>query len=260
MTTLLDTLIHAARLGGAVVMRHYEAGVEAHEKSDGSPVTLADTQAEAAILAQLALDHPGVPTVGEETGASPGAGSGTFFLIDPLDGTREFIGRNGEFTVNIALIEHGEPVAGVVLAPAMGRLFAGARGAGAFEIMADGSRRPLRVRASPPAPVVLGSRSHATPETRLWLERFPGHGAEPCGSSVKFGRLAAGEADLYPRLGPTMEWDTAAGDAVLRAAGGLTVTLEGEPLRYGRAGGDWRNPHFIAYGDPALAARCRSAA
>jgi 3'(2'), 5'-bisphosphate nucleotidase len=259
MTTLLDTLVHAARLGGEVVMRHYAAGVEARAKSDGSPVTLADTEAEAAILASLRRDQPDVPTVGEETGASPGANGERFFLIDPLDGTREFISRNGEFTVNIALIENGEPVAGVVLAPAMGRLFAGSRETGAFEITPDGSRRPLRVRAAPPCPVVLGSRSHATAETTLWLERFPGHGAEPCGSSVKFGRIAAGEADLYPRLGPTMEWDTAAGDAVLRAAGGLTATLDGEALRYGQGGGDWRNPHFIAYGDPALAGRCRGA-
>ncbi len=239
-------------------MEHYRPDVVVSHKGDGSPVTLADAEAEAIILAGLARIAPDIPVVAEEEAAAgrvPGACE-RFFLVDPLDGTREFITGNGEFTVNIALVEHGVPVMGVVFAPALGRLFAGCP-AGAWSRDAGEERRAMRVRAMPPALTVVGSRSHGSPETDAFLRDLPVAGFAACGSSLKFCLLAAGEADFYPRFGRTMEWDTAAGDAILRAAGGLVTTCDGRPLAYGKreqAGdADFANPHFLAFGDPALA-------
>lgn len=264
MSPLLDAMLRAAIDAGAVVMRHYEAGTDVSHKGDGSPVTAADTQAEAVILAALARFAPDIPVVAEEQAAAGivPQGAPRFFLVDPLDGTREFVSRNGDFTVNIALIEDGVPVAGVVFAPSEGRLFAG-EGRSAFETVVRageiGTLHPLRVRPSPEAVTAVCSRSHGTQATWDWLARLDVADSVCRGSSLKFCLLAAGEADIYPRLGRTMEWDTAAGDAVLRAAGGLVTTLDGAPLSYDKRDQghdeDFANPHFIAYGDLALVER-----
>lgn len=236
-------------------MELYETEFAVTVKADSSPVTEADKAAEAVILAGLAELAPGIPTVAEEAlaaGAVPQTGS-RFFLVDPLDGTKEFIRRNGEFTVNIALIENGAPRLGIVYAPALRRLYAGAVGEGAF--FAGATRegiapfQPIAVRPAPADLCVLASRSHANPETAAFLDRIPVGEARTAGSSLKFCLIAEGVADLYPRLGPTMEWDTAAGDAVLRAAGGHVTTFDGAPMTYGHAGRGFRNPWFIAAGD-----------
>ena len=246
---LLEALVPIVRAAGAVVMDLYRTDFAVRGKDDASPVTEADERAEALIVPALETLLPGVPVVAEEAvaaGRLPAFGR-RFWLVDPLDGTKEFIGRNGEFTVNIALVEDGEPVLGTVFAPAIERLFLGATGVGAF-VEQDGHRRPIRCRAVAPAGLtVVASRSHGDAAA---LDAFLGGrrvaALTNAGSSLKLCLVAAGEADLYPRLGRTMEWDIAAGHAVLAAAGGRVLTLAGEPLRYGKSGLD--NPHFVASG------------
>ncbi|HLY49619.1 MAG TPA: 3'(2'),5'-bisphosphate nucleotidase CysQ [Solirubrobacteraceae bacterium] len=244
----LDEIIAIARLAGDEVLDIYSGEHAAESKDDGSPVTAADHRAQAVICTELERLAPDIPIVAEEAGqARPDHTPETFWLVDPLDGTKEFLSRNGEFTINIGLIEGSAPVMGVVLAPALGRLFAGARGSGALTEDTEG-RRSIQARRVPPGgATVVSSRSHGDEDA---LARCLGDrevAASICaGSSLKFCLVAAGEADLYPRLGRTMEWDTAAGDAILRAAGGMVSDLEGEPLRYGKPG--YENPHFIARG------------
>jgi 3'(2'), 5'-bisphosphate nucleotidase len=244
----LETLVRIAQTAGEVVMRHYRAGCEARMKSDRSPVTDADEEAEKLILAELAKAFPGVPVVAEEQAAAgriSQVGS-RFFLVDPVDGTKEFVKQGGEFTVNIGEIIDHEPVSGVVLAPAIGRLFVGAAGEGAFEL-SKGTLRDISCRA--PAPdglVAVSSRSHPDAKTDELLKSMPIKGHTNAGSSLKFCLVAAGEADIYPRAGTTMEWDTAAGHAVLRAAGGTVTNWDGTPFRYGKP--DFRNGPFIARG------------
>jgi len=244
----LKTLVRIARAAGMVVMRHYEAGCDTRIKSDRSPVTDADEEAEKLILAELAAAYPGVPVVAEEEAAAGRiAKTGThFFLVDPVDGTKEFIKRGGEFTVNIGEVRDGQPVSGVVLAPAIGRLFVGAVGEGAFEL-SDENVRAIMVRA-PAADglVAISSRSHPDAKTDELLKTLPIKGHTNAGSSLKFCLVAAGEADIYPRAGETMEWDTAAGHAVLRAAGGTVTNWDGTPFRYGKP--NFRNGPFIARG------------
>lgn len=263
---LLRSLVAVALAGGREVAAVYATDFAVERKPDHSPVSEADRRAEAAILPLLAQAFPDVPVIAEEAaseGRLPDFGR-RLFLVDPLDGTREFVGRNGEFTVNIGLVEDGRPVAGVVLAPALGRIYAGAGGeAWSGRVAADGGGafdwRRIAVRHSPDAPVALASRSHGTPETEAALTRAGAGERRSIGSSLKFCLLAEAEADFYPRYGPTMEWDTAAGDAVLRAAGGTVVTLDGAPLRYGKrdvAGmRPFENPFFLAAGDAAVLAR-----
>jgi len=244
----LQTLVRIVRAAGEVVMRHYEAGGDARMKSDRSPVTDADEEAERLILAELASSFPGVPVVAEEEAAAgriSQVGS-RFFLVDPVDGTKEFVKRGGEFTVNIGEIVDGQPVSGVVLAPAIGRLFVGAVGEGAFEL-SGGAIRDIACRA-PAADglVAVSSRSHPDAQTDELLKTLPIKGHTNAGSSLKFCLVAAGEADIYPRAGTTMEWDTAAGHAVLRAAGGKVTNWDGTPFVYGKP--DFRNGPFIARG------------
>jgi len=179
-----------------------------------------------------------------------------FALVDPLDGTKEFINRNGEFTVNIAIIEHGRPVMGVVYAPALDRLFVAEAHNSAWQGSAapggavPTGRTPLRIRKAPNEGLTaVASKSHRTPETDTFLEKFRIAGLTGAGSSLKFCLIAAGEADLYPRMGRTMEWDTAAGQAVAEAAGARVLTEEGAPLLYGKRERGYDNPHFIVYGD-----------
>jgi 3'(2'), 5'-bisphosphate nucleotidase len=247
---LLESLRPLIREAGQVIMDIYATDFDVTRKGDESPVTIADQKAEAVILAGLAQLAPGIPVVAEEAvaaGQIPEVGE-YFFLVDPLDGTKEFISRNGEFTVNIALIQNGRPLLGLVYAPAIGRLFGGVVGQGAWLEDAAG-QRAIACRAVPAEGLtVVASRSHGD-ETAL--DAFLGGrkvaSRTNAGSSLKLCLVAAGEADLYPRLGRTMEWDIASGDAVLRAAGGrVTVVATGQDLAYGKPGFD--NPHFAAAG------------
>ncbi|MBC7992913.1 MAG: 3'(2'),5'-bisphosphate nucleotidase CysQ [Rhizobacter sp.] len=243
----LEVIAHIARDAGQVIMAIYQTDFSSRGKEDASPVTEADERAEEVITAALRLLTPDIPIVAEEAvsaGHIPQVGD-RFWLVDPLDGTKEFINRNGEFTVNIALIEHGKPTLGVVLAPALSRLFAGQAGKGAYLEDAQG-RRPIRCRPVPAVGLtVVASRSHGDAAA---LDQFLAGrqvaALANAGSSLKLCLVAAGEADLYPRLGRTMEWDIAAGHAVLAAAGGKVETLAGVDLSYGKPGFD--NPHFVA--------------
>jgi 3'(2'), 5'-bisphosphate nucleotidase len=244
-----------ARAAGVEVISVYARDCTARTKSDGSPVTEADHRAQEVICRGLAGLDPDLPIIAEEDGrltSEDVGGSKRFWLVDPLDGTKEFLDRNGEFTINIALIEAEKPVLGVVFAPALGRLFASDLQSGAVVEDSDG-RRALSARKTPAdGATVVFSRSHGDPEAVSRCLAGRTIAASICaGSSLKFCLVAAGEADLYPRLGRTMEWDTAAGDAVLRAAGGTVTDLDGRPLTYGKPG--FENPHFIAQGrEPAL--------
>jgi len=237
---------------GAAIMRIYERGAEVKTKEDASPVTDADLESSRIILERLTGAAPDIAVVCEETheGGDPPSAE-TFILVDPLDGTKEFISKNGEFTVNIALIHAGRPVAGVVYAPAIGRLFYGFSDDGgkgeAKQEHASGAATPIHVnKPAEDGLVVVASRSHRDAKTDEYLEKMKVKSFKSAGSSLKFCLVATGEADLYPRLGRTMEWDTAAGHAVLAAAGGSVTRLDGTPLAYGKKGLD--NPHFVAKG------------
>jgi len=248
---LLENVVLLVRQAGEVVMAVYATDFAVRGKADESPVTAADERAEALIVPALEALLPGVPVVAEEAvanGRAPNVGR-RFWLVDPLDGTKEFIGRNGEFTVNVALVEDAIPVLGAVLAPALGRVFAGALGLGAFVEGADG-RRAIACRPVPHEGLtVLASRSHGDAAALdAFLAGRKVASLASAGSSLKLCLVAAGEADLYPRFGRTMEWDIAAGHAVLLAAGGEVYRLDGGPLRYGKAG--FENPHFYAAGRP----------
>jgi 3'(2'), 5'-bisphosphate nucleotidase len=252
LAELLPELVALADRAGAVIMEHYRGEVRVRQKADASPVTAADEAGEAVILAGLAELTPGIPVVAEEkvaAGHVPELGERPFWLVDPLDGTKEFISRNGEFTVNIGLIKAAAPILGVVLAPAIGRAWWGAVGLGATARDAEGATRAITVRDAPAAgPTAVASRSHADAETEAFLDQIGAVERISAGSSLKFCLVAEGRADVYPRFGPTMEWDTAAGHAVLNAAGGSVVTREGQPFSYRKPG--FRNPGFIGRGHP----------
>jgi 3'(2'), 5'-bisphosphate nucleotidase len=247
---LLPEIVALADRAGAVILEHYHGDVAVHAKADASPVTAADEAAEAVILARLAELSPEIPVVAEEMVASghvPDLDDGPFWLVDPLDGTKEFLSRNGEFTVNIALIEGREPVLGVVLAPARARAWWGARGRGAVARDADGRSRAISVRKAPAGgPVAIASRSHRDAETQAFLDQAGVAECISAGSSLKFCLVAEGKADFYPRFGRTMEWDVAAGHAVLSAAGGRVTMRDGAPFTYRKPG--FENPAFIARG------------
>jgi 3'(2'), 5'-bisphosphate nucleotidase len=254
-----DALGLIAVAAGRAVLDRYEEGCGCSWKKDGSPVTHADVESEAIVSEGLANIYPDVPVVAEEAAAAgfvPQCGA-TFLLVDPLDGTREFLDRNGEFTVNIALIEHGAPVCGAVYAPALGLLWLGDVSEGIAESMVvapaapalpgERQRHRLACRATPDGGMVaLVSRSHLDPASEAFLGTLPVAERRVAGSSLKFCRIAAGEGDVYPRFAPTMEWDTAAGQAVLVAAGGAVTTPEGVAFRYGKP--DFRNGPFVAWG------------
>jgi 3'(2'), 5'-bisphosphate nucleotidase len=247
---LLPEIVALADRAGAVILEHYHGDVAVRAKADASPVTVADEAAEAVILARLAELTPGIPVVAEETVASghvPDLDDGPFWLVDPLDGTKEFLSRNGEFTVNVALIEGRAPILGVVLAPARARAWWGARGKGASTRDPEGGTRAIAVRRAPADRLVaIASRSHRDAETQAFLDRAGVAECISAGSSLKFCLVAEGQADLYPRFGRTMEWDVAAGHAVLAAAGGTVTTRDGEPFLYRKPG--FENPAFIARG------------
>lgn len=252
-----------ALAAGPVVMDEYARGSEARTKADRSPVTLADERAEEVILGVLRARASAIPIVAEEAVARGelAAIGRSFILVDPVDGTREFISRNGEFTINIALVRDGGPVAGAVYAPALARLWWGGERAWVCDAAVGAPLpeetlwRPIRTRRAPAADLVaLASRSHGDAATEAFLARLPVGERRSAGSSLKFCALAEGVADVYPRFAPTMEWDTAAGDSVLRAAGGVVLAVEGGPLLYGKKAAGLRNGGFVAWGDPARAA------
>lgn len=258
---IAEALAEIALAAGPVIMEIYLEDREARAKSDGSPVTEADERAEAIIHQKLRALAEDVHIVAEEACAA-GAEirvAREFFLVDPLDGTREFLKRNGEFTVNVALVRGGAPIAGAVYAPAQNRLWAGGETAWTCEaplgapLASPEHRRPLRTRKAPDNLTALASRSHRDPETEAFLLRMPVGEVTSAGSSLKFCVVAEGKADVYPRFGPTMEWDTAAGDAVLRAAGGVVLRMDGALFDYGKTQVGLKNGAFIAWGDPEAA-------
>lgn len=249
---LLAVLRMIAERAGKIVLRHYvDAETKARTKADASPVTDADEETEAFLIEALEAMTPTIPIVAEERAAAEGlpaeAGS-RFWLVDPLDGTKEFLSRNGEFTVNVALIDGGRPIAGVVHAPAMAMTWAGAGPGSATFSETDQPPMGIATREIPAeGAAVVASRRHGDDaEMDEFLRNYRIAQKVHAGSSIKFCLLANGRADLYPRFGRTMEWDTAAGHAVLLAAGGRVETLEGRALTYGKPGFD--NPYFIAYG------------
>jgi 3'(2'), 5'-bisphosphate nucleotidase len=256
---IIQVMEQLALQAGRRIMDFFRDGTVVETKPDASPVTEADRDAEAIILDGLRSAFPDIPVVAEEemsAGDSPGDIGDIFFLVDPLDGTREFVDHHDDFTVNIALVREGEPTVGVVYAPARGLLYSGRPGL-AEEVLVSAefepsARRPISVRSGDKCRTVLASRSHRTPETDAYIAEYGDVELVSVGSSLKFCMLASGKADLYPRLGRTMQWDTAAGDAVLRAAGGRVLTLDGKPFRYGRgtseADSPYANPYFIAEG------------
>jgi len=245
---LIATLEMIADRAGRAILELYGGSAGVRLKADSTPVTEADLAADRVIAAGLAEHFPDIPVISEEsvgTALAPPEGAHRFFLVDPLDGTREFLGRTGEFTVNIALVENGRPIAGVVNAPALDESYAGAGGV-AWHVGQGHRQGPLRARAVTGAPVILASRFHRDAKTDAFIAAEPGAIVITAGSALKFGVLARGGADLYPRYGRTMEWDTAAGHAVLAAAGGSVRTLDGPELGYGKSG--FANPGFIARG------------
>jgi 3'(2'),5'-bisphosphate nucleotidase len=259
---IAEIFAQLALTAAVAVMRVYDTDSHARNKPDHSPVCDADEYAEAIILEGLAKQLPQLPVLAEEAvahGHKPLCG-GTFILVDPVDGTREFLNHNGEFTINIGLILGSVPCAGVVYAPALNRLWMSGEKAFSVTISPGMQLPPMEARTEihvrrPPETgwTALASRSHADPATDAFLATLPITERRSAGSSLKFCALAEGEADIYPRFGNTMEWDTAAGDAILRAAGGVVLSDAGSPLRYGKADAQFTNGPFIAWGDPAIA-------
>ncbi len=251
LLALARALIPIVRAAGEIELHYFRAGAEVIDKYDGSPVTLADQEAEKLIAAKLRDLCPDIPMVGEESvaaGCIPDITGGEFWLVDPLDGTRDFITGGGDFTVNIALLRDFIPVMGIIYAPVADELYFGAEES-SFMCLRDKPEKKISVRPAPSAGLtVVASKRHGDPER---LNDFLRHKKVAQvinrSSSLKFCVIAAGQADLYPRLGPTSEWDTAAGEAILRAAGGLVTTLDGQPLPYGKLSRKFLNPEFLAF-------------
>jgi 3'(2'), 5'-bisphosphate nucleotidase len=250
VAALTDLVADAA----AAILAIAPASLDTRLKADESPVTAADEAADAVIARGLAALLPGVPVVSEESRERPSALGEMFLLVDPLDGTKEFVAGVGEYTVNVAIIAAGEPIAGFVAAPALGLIYRGVVGRGAERLRLDRTAAPAAIRCRP-APagglVAAASRSHFTAATAAFLDRVGVTSRVSCGSSLKFCRLAEGAIDVYPRLSEISEWDIAAGHALVAAAGGLVTTPTGGPLRYGQAARGFTVPAFIAWADPA---------
>ncbi|MGM0915789.1 MAG: 3'(2'),5'-bisphosphate nucleotidase CysQ [Pseudomonadota bacterium] len=252
-STLLNDVHTIALKAGDAIMAVYARDFSIEEKEDKSPLTEADKAAHEVIVAGLNALPEGIPVLSEEDEAGFGGAdaNGHYWLVDPLDGTKEFIKRNGEFTVNIALIENGKPVLGVVVAPALEVSYLAAQGVGAFKVDAQGKRTPIQVVGKPAEGAtwrVVGSRSHPSPDLAEWLEKLGSHDMVPMGSSLKLCLVAEGKADVYPRLGPTCLWDTGAAHAVVEQAGGRVETLEGEALSYATPS-EKLNPYFVVWGE-----------
>lgn len=254
---LIEDLLPVILEAGRAVMEVFESDFSVYEKSDASPVTDADQRGEDIITAALNRLTPDIPVIGEEAkdaGTTPDISGGAFWLVDPLDGTKEFIKRGDDFTVNIGLIEDGRPTLGLVLAPARKRIWAGSVDSGAFAADTDmatlSDRSAIRTRPAPDTLTIVASKSHRSQVLEDWLQHYPGAENISIGSSLKIVLIAEGSADLYPRLGPTCEWDTAAAHAVLRAAGGEAIVADGGPLTYGKDLTTYLNPFFLAKADP----------
>ena len=254
LPALGKALLPIVERAGAAIMAVYDAGFTVQHKEDNSPLTLADLESQRVIMDALAHLTPDIPILSEESAQAPWAERQTWrelWVVDPLDGTREFVKRNGEFTVNIALVVDHEPVLGVVSAPAQGLVYWGAARVGAFSYHTGGQQLPIHV-APPQHPLrVVGSRSHASPETAGYLATVGPHVMTGIGSSLKFCLVAEGRAELYPRFGPTSEWDTAAGQALLEAAGGHVTRLDGHRLRY-NCRDSVVNGDFLAFSHPSV--------
>ena len=243
---------------GVAVMEVYATDFTSRTKADSSPVSDADERAEEIIVKRLNAALPGIGVLAEETAAREGVGAArasTFLLVDPVDGTKEFLKRNGQFTVNIALVEAGRPIAGCVYAPARKDIYFGGAtawtiaGFSAGETLRPADGQALHTRTYPAAGLTaVTSSSHLDPETKAFLEKRRIAGTTAVGSSLKFCLIAAGQADLYPRWGPTMEWDTGAGHAVLQAAGGCVTRPDGSPFLYGKSAAGYLNGPFVAWG------------
>jgi 3'(2'), 5'-bisphosphate nucleotidase len=262
---LAERLLPAVLRAGAVIMQHRSEGLAVESKPDASPVTAADRDAEEIIVDALARIAPGVPIIAEETvsGGQPALAGPEFFLVDPLDGTREFVRGGGDFTVNIGLVRERRPRFGLIYAPASAQLFvtlgdrraaecrvepgSGVERLAALSLKEIATREPDLKRIT-----AVASRSHLSAETRRFLQRHAISDYVTIGSSLKFCLIARGEADIYPRFGPTCEWDTAAGHAILLAAGGEVTTADGGPFEYGKAEAQFLNPSFIAWGRRSL--------
>jgi 3'(2'), 5'-bisphosphate nucleotidase len=254
LTALAEALMPVAARAGEAIMKIYDAGFEVQRKQDDSPLTLADLESQRIIIDALKELTPGIPILSEESAAAPWAQRQHWrqlWVVDPLDGTREFVKRNGEFTVNIALVQDHEAVLGIITAPAKGLGYWGATGVGAFSEHLGAGRTPIHI-VTPPAPLrVIGSRSHTSAQTAAYLTQLAPHVVSGMGSSLKFCLIAEGKADLYPRFGPTSEWDTAAGQALLEAAGGQVTRFDGHRLRY-NCRESLINGDFIAFSTPAV--------
>ena len=248
---IVTAIRDAALVAGEEILRIYQSDFEVRTKSDESPVTDADERAEEIILKVLADATPNIPVIAEESasaGIIPSALGTEFWLVDPLDGTREFVERNDEFTVNIALVRKGVPTIGVVYAPVLRRMYGANGPVNAWVEQDNGPRAPITVRPAPDDGLtVVVSRHHMDQSTEDFLNDLTVKDLKPAGSSLKFCLVAEGVADLYPRFGPTCEWDTAAGDAVVRGAGGTVTDLNGAPLLYGRP--PFKNPGFVVKGN-----------
>jgi len=264
-TRLADELLGAALRAGAAIMHHRRSGVSVETKADHSPVTAADRDAEEIILEALARCAPGVPVVAEEamSGGDNPALADAFFLVDPLDGTREFVAGGTDFTVNIGLIVEGIPRFGLIYAPALDQLYVTLGDSEAAELRIPPDARPAGLAAVAPQPirtrepdpgrlVAVASRSHRTPENERFVADPRIASCRSIGSSLKFCLVARGEADIYPRFGATSEWDTAAGHAIVRAAGGAVTTIGGDALKYGKTGSGYINPSFVVWGRRSL--------
>jgi 3'(2'), 5'-bisphosphate nucleotidase len=248
---LIEPVVAAATRAGAAILEIYATDFDVEAKDDESPLTQADMAAHRSIMADLRELTPGIPVVSEESGLPEFEVRRQwrrYWLVDPLDGTREFVKRNGEFTVNIALIEEHRPALGVVYVPVSGKTYTGVAGLGSELRLPDGERHAISVAIESASPVrVVGSRSHRGASLDAFLEKLADFEMVPMGSSLKFCLVAEGAADIYPRLGPTSEWDTAAAQAVVEQAGGTVLQLDGNPLNY-NAKPDILNPHFMVAG------------
>jgi 3'(2'), 5'-bisphosphate nucleotidase len=257
LAKLAESLMPIIERAGTAIMQVYDGAFAVQRKDDNSPLTLADLESQRVIIDGLEQIAPDIPILSEESAAAPWAERRTWrelWIVDPLDGTREFVKRNGEFTINIALVVEHEPVLGVVSAPAQGTTFWGIAGVGAFTRGRDGTARRMHT-VPPQQPLrVVGSRSHASAQTAAYLTRLGPHIVSGVGSSLKFCLLADGQAELYPRFGPTSEWDTAAGQAVLEAAGGHVTRLDGHRLRY-NCRDSVINGDFVAFSDASVLPR-----
>ena len=246
---IIDDVVEIALSAGNIILRFYDDQFSVMQKSDGSPVTAADQAAEDYIIPALTRLTPEIPIIAEERvamGQIPDVSGGTFWLVDPLDGTKEFINRNGDFTVNIGLVLSGRPTLGVVSTPVDKCVWAGSLADGALKIK-DGVQQKIAVRkANQQKITVVASRSHRSPELETFISKLKVEQSISRGSSLKFCLIAEGNADIYPRTGPTMEWDTAAGHAVLIAAGGKMIGFDGTPFQYAKP--DFLNGWFIASG------------